>query len=176
MLATCPIPLHTYFEPSWWKLGDVVAIKIEEHQLLGPRERLGMDGLDCITLQTDALNLWNCSQSVALQVCDAILSFTQQDYITYHPDPDGKSHSLIWEQHTHLIWWSRHQGAGWRGRHGALFYDSRPLLWLKQTWWSIYRRQDSRTQPAPSTVWWPSAISGTSCLLGSAGCSETASQ
>lgn len=63
----------------------MVSIKIKEHQLLGPRECLGMDGLDCITLQIDALNLWNCSQSVGLQVCDAILTFTQQDYIRYKP-------------------------------------------------------------------------------------------
>lgn len=53
--------------------------------MLGPRKCLGMDGLDGITLQIDALNLWNCSQSVGLQVRDAILTFTQQDYITYKP-------------------------------------------------------------------------------------------
>lgn len=48
-----------YLKSSWWKSGDVVAEKIEEHQLLCAREGLGMDGLDGISFQVDAFNLWN---------------------------------------------------------------------------------------------------------------------
>lgn len=48
-----------YLKSSWWKSGDVVAKKIEEHQLLCAREGLGMDGLDGISFQVDAFNLWN---------------------------------------------------------------------------------------------------------------------
>lgn len=54
------VPLQSlYLKSSRWKGGDVVAKKIEEHQLLCTREGLGMDGLDGISFQVDALNLWN---------------------------------------------------------------------------------------------------------------------
>lgn len=54
------IPFKTsYLEYLWWKVGDVVAIKIEKHQLLCTREGLGVDGLDAISFQVDTLNLWN---------------------------------------------------------------------------------------------------------------------
>lgn len=107
------IPLYTsYLEPSWWEVGDVVAVKIEEHQLLGSRECPRMDGLDGITLQVDALYLWNCSQNFGFQVCDTILTFTQQNNISYQPLLYVKSHLCVWEkiipvQHPHLIWGSR---------------------------------------------------------------------
>lgn len=87
----------------------MVAIKIEEHQLLGSSECLRMDGLDCIVLQTDALNLWNCSQSVGFQVCDAVLTFTQQDYIRHQPVFKGKESfsvvrgKVVCVEHAHLI-------------------------------------------------------------------------
>ena len=67
-----------YLESLRWKGGDVVAVKIEEHQLLCTRESLGVDGLDGISFQVDTLNLGNWSQGIGLQVCDAILTFKQQ--------------------------------------------------------------------------------------------------
>lgn len=175
----CTLPLHTpHFEASWWQLGDVVTIKIEEHQRLGSRECLRMNGLDCIALQTDALNLWNCSQSVGFQVCDTVLTLTQQDYIRYQPAFIWKESSsvirgkVVCVEHAHLIWGSRHHWAGQRGRHEVPFYDSWPPPWLKQTRWSIYRCQDSRTHPGPSTIWSHPAIFGTTWPLDSQGCSE----
>lgn len=98
VLTVCAILLHPpYLEPSWWKVGDVVAVKIEEHQLLGSRECLRMDGLYGITRQVDALHLWNCSQNFGFQVCDTILTFTQQDNISYQPVLYVKSHLCVWE-------------------------------------------------------------------------------
>ncbi len=51
--------LTVYLKSLGWKLGDVVSIKIEEHQLLCTREGPGVDGLDSISFQVDTLNLWN---------------------------------------------------------------------------------------------------------------------
>lgn len=51
----------TYLESLHWKVGDVVAVKIEEHQLLCTREGLGVDGLDGISFQVDTLNIWDQS-------------------------------------------------------------------------------------------------------------------
>lgn len=79
------LPTLPYFEGSGWKVADVVAIKIEEHQLLGSREGLGVDGPEGITLQNDALHLWDCSQSIGLQVSDTILTFTPQGHIRHWP-------------------------------------------------------------------------------------------
>lgn len=54
------VPIQSfYLKSSWWKSDDVVAKKIEEHQLLCAGEGLGMDGLDGISFQVDAFNLWN---------------------------------------------------------------------------------------------------------------------
>lgn len=50
-----------HLESLWRKVGDVVSIKVEEHQLFSPSKGLGMDGLDGISLQVDAFNLWDCS-------------------------------------------------------------------------------------------------------------------
>lgn len=71
--------LAIYLESSWWKVGDMVAKKIEEHQLLCTREGLGVDGLNSILLQVDALNVWNRFQSISLEVCDTIFTFTEQE-------------------------------------------------------------------------------------------------
>lgn len=51
--------LTIYLESSWWKVGDMVTKKIEEHQLFCTREGLGVNGLNSILLQVDALNVWN---------------------------------------------------------------------------------------------------------------------
>lgn len=37
----------------------MVTVEIEEHQLLRTREGLGVDGLDGVSFQVDALNLRN---------------------------------------------------------------------------------------------------------------------
>lgn len=81
MLFAIHIPslLTIYLESSWWKIGDMVAKKIEEHQLFCTREGLGVDGLNIILLQVDALNVRNRFQSISLYVCDAIFTFTQQE-------------------------------------------------------------------------------------------------
>lgn len=86
----------------------MVAVKIEEHQLLGSRECLRVDGLDGIMLQVDALHLWNCSQNFGFQVCDTILTCTQQDNISYKPVLYVQSHQCVSQkifrvQHLHLI-------------------------------------------------------------------------
>lgn len=54
-----PLQTRTYLESLHWKVGDVVSIKIEEHQLLRTREGLGVDGLDGISFQDYALNIWD---------------------------------------------------------------------------------------------------------------------
>lgn len=60
VIAVHVIPLLTlYLESSRWKVGDVVAVKIEEHQLLCTRKGLGVDGHNGISFQVDTLNLWN---------------------------------------------------------------------------------------------------------------------
>lgn len=81
IIAVHVIPLlPLYLESSLWKVGDVVAVKIEEHQSLSTREGLGVDGFDGISFQVDTLNLWNWSQSIGLQVCDTILTFKQLEH------------------------------------------------------------------------------------------------
>lgn len=72
-----------------------------------------MDGPDGITLQVDALHLWNCSQNFGFQVGDTIFAFAQQDNISYQPVLYVKTHLCVWEkiirvQDPHLIWGSRH--------------------------------------------------------------------
>lgn len=73
----------------------MVAIKIEEHQLLGSRKCLWMYGPDGITLQVDALHLWNCSQNFGFQVGDTVFTFTQQDNISYQPVLYVKTHLCV---------------------------------------------------------------------------------
>lgn len=59
MLKSVLLSKTLYLKPPWWKNGYVVAIKIEKHQLLCTGEGLGMDGFYGISLQIDALDLWN---------------------------------------------------------------------------------------------------------------------